>query len=260
MRTSTLSLVGAGPGDPELINLKAIKTIAAMKKNKKNCDLQSCFLCKLCLPEWLPAIDANKKTFQFKKGELIFKEGDEVKGIYFVYTGTVKVHKKWGKEKELIIRFAKNGDIIGHRGLGSKIIYPVSGTALESTTVCFIDLDFFKTTLRINNDFTIRLLMFYAEELQRSERKMGNLAHMQVKGRVAYSLLSLKNKFGVTSDGTINIILSRHDLASYTGTTYETVFRILNEFIRDGIIAINNKNIAILKEEQLKYLTKEVEN
>ncbi len=228
--------------------------------NKKDCDLKSCFLCSLCLPEWLPAIEGNKKTIHFKKGETIFKEGDPVKGIYFVYNGTVKVHKKWGKEKELIIRFAKNGDIIGHRGLGEEIIYPVSGTALETTTVCFVDLDFFKTTLRINNDFTIRLLMFYADELQRSERKMNNLAHMQVKGRVAYSLISLKNKFGVTPEGYIDIIISRQDLASYAGTTYETVFRILNEFTLDGTISIHNKNINILNEALLIDLTKDAES
>ena len=231
-----------------------------MKTNKKACDLKSCFLCKLCLPEWLPAIAANKQTFTYKKGDLIFKEGEEVKGIYFVYTGTVKVHKKWGQEKELIIRFAKNGDIIGHRGLGKKIIYPVSGTALETTTACFIDLDFFKTTIKINNDFTVQLLMFYAEELQRSERKMSNLAHMQVKGRIAYSLLSLKNKFGVAPDGTMDIILSRQDLASYAGTTYETVFRILNEFVQEEIISIHNKKIVIHDDVQLKLLTKESGN
>lgn len=231
-----------------------------MKKNKNECELKSCFLCSLCLPEWLPAIAANKKTLLFKKGELIFKEGDPVTGIYFVYHGTVKVHKKWGTEKELIIRFAKDGDIIGHRGLGEEINYPVSGTALESTTVCFVDLDFFKTTLRVNNEFTIRLLMFYADELQRSERKMNNLAHMQVKGRVAYSLLTLKNKFGTSSEGAIDIILSRQDLASFAGTTYETVFRILNEFTQEGIIAIKNKNISIIDESKLTKLTNESNN
>ena len=160
----------------------------------------------------------------------------------------------------MIIRFAKDGEIIGHRGVGEEIIYPVSGTALEPTTVCFIDLDFFKTTLKINIDFTIQLLLFYAEELQRSEKKMNNLAHMQVKGRIASSLLSLKNKFGTAKDGEINIILSRQDLASYSGTTYETVFRILNEFIKEDLISINNKNITILNEQQLIEMTNQFGN
>ena len=231
-----------------------------MRMDKNGCDLKSCFLCRHCLPEWLPALEANKKTLVYKKGELIFREGDEVKGMYFIFKGTVKVHKKWGSEKELIIRFAKDGEIIGHRGLGDEIIYPVSGTALEPTIACYIDLDFFRTTLKVNNDFAVLLLLFYAEELQRSERKMNILAHMQVKGRIAYSLLSLKNKFGLTGNGGINIILSRQDLASYCGTTYETLFRFLNELATEKIISVDNKNITILKEEQLVNLTKHSEN
>lgn len=231
-----------------------------MRMDKNGCDLKSCFLCRHCLPEWLPALEANKKTLVYKKGELIFREGDEVKGMYFIFKGTVKVHKKWGSEKELIIRFAKDGEIIGHRGLGDEIIYPVSGTALEPTIACYIDLDFFRTTLKVNNDFAVLLLLFYAEELQRSERKMNILAHMQVKGRIAYSLLSLKNKFGLTGNGGINIILSRQDLASYCGTTYETLFRFLNELATEKIISVDNKNITILKEEQLMNLTKHSEN
>jgi len=83
---------------------------------------------------------------------------------------------------------------------------------------------------------------------------MNYLAHMQVKGRIAYSLISLYNKFGVTADGALNIILSRQDLASYAGTTYETVFRILNEFNQDEIISIDKKNIYILKIAQLENL------
>ena len=229
-----------------------------MKKGKISCEQKKCFLCSFCLPEWVPAIEANKKTFHYKKGDLIFREGEEVTGIYFVYSGTVKIHKKWGKEKELIIRFAKGGDIIGHRGLGIGMHYPISGTALESTIVCYIDLPFFTTTIKVNNDFTIRLLMFYAEELQRSERKMSNLAHMQVKGRIAFSLLALSNKFG-TLEGALDIVLSRQDLASYAGTTYETVFRTLNDFERDGLIQLNGKQIVILQEHGLAALTNDTD-
>ncbi|MEO5893174.1 MAG: Crp/Fnr family transcriptional regulator [Ferruginibacter sp.] len=230
-----------------------------MKNNKNDCDLKSCFLCNGCLPEWLPAIAANKKTFHLKRGELVFKEGDEVKGMFFIFHGVVKVHKKWGAEKELIIRFAKNGDIVGHRGFGDEIVYPVSCTVLEPCTICFIDLDFFKTTLRVNNAFTTGLLMFYAEELQRSERKMSNLAHMQVKGRIADSLISLINKFGVTAAGAIGLSVSRQDLASYSGTTYETVFRVLNELIRDEVIAADNKSITILNMNLLTDLVKQTD-
>jgi CRP-like cAMP-binding protein len=226
-----------------------------MKQIKASCDVEKCFLCRRCLKEWLPAIEANKKMYQFKKNELIFREGEPVMGIYFLHEGKVKVHKKWGEEKELNIRFAQQGDVIGHRGLGKDPNYPVSATALETCVVCFIDLDFFKTTLKVNTDFSYDLLMFLAEELQESEKRMRNLAHMPVKGRIAYALLVLKEKFGLTSEGFINISLTRQDMASYAGTTYETVFRIMTEMIQVGILKVDNKDITILDEPALVTLT-----
>ena len=193
-------------------------------------------MCQNCLIEWHPAIAANKTNFKVKKGEVIFNEGDEVKGIYFVYQGIVKVHKKWGEEKELIIRFAKDGAIFGHRGLGGNNLYPISATALEDSVICYLDIDFFESTLKVNTDFTYNLMLFFASELQESEKKMRNLAHMSVKGRVAQALISLKKQFGTKEDGSINIELSRQDLASYAGATYETVFRVINELLLKEII------------------------
>lgn len=228
-----------------------------MKESKHNCDLKSCFLCKRCLKEWLPAIDANRKNFVVKKGEVIFNEGEPVTGIYFVYTGKVKVHKKWGSEKELIVRIAQSGAILGHRGLGDQTIYPVSATALEAGVVCYIDMEFFKTTLKVNNNFTTDLMMFFASELQISERKMRNLAHMPVKGRVAQSLITFKQQFGITPQGFIDIELTRQDLASYTGATYETVFRTINELIAEQLITASGKRIAIVNETLLQKLTQE---
>lgn len=228
-----------------------------MKKNKQSCDLKSCFLCQRSIPQWLPAIDAHRKSFHFTKGESIFREGDKVTGIYFVTSGKVKVHKKWGTEKELIIRFAQKGDIFGHRGLGQESAYPISATALEPVDACFIDLDFFQATLKVNYEFMYQLMLFFADELQESERKMRNLAHMQVKGRIAQALLALKDKFGVTKEGFIDVALSRQDLASFAGTTYETVFRIINEFAADRLIAVHAKNIAIIDAAKLMDHTKE---
>jgi len=231
-----------------------------MKKSKIACDLKSCFFCTGCLPEWLPAVNVNRKSFRVNKGELLFSEGDAVTGIYFVYEGTVKVHKKWGNEKELIVRFARKGDIVGHRGLGANSVFPVSATALEPSEICFIDLAFFEASMKVNPGFLYKLMMFFATELQLSERKMRNLAHMSVKGRVAQALISLEEKFGKTKEGNIDITLSRQDLSSYAGTTYETVFRILNDLVKDNAIQITGKSIAITHPSLLLSFTNETEN
>ena len=227
-----------------------------MKNSKKECDVSSCFLCKLCFKEWMPAIATHRRNFNVRKGEEIFREGDVVAGVYFVYEGTVKVHKRWGDEKELILRFARKGAILGHRGLGSDLVYPVSATALEGGTVCYIDLDFFNTTLKVNNHFTYELMMFFADELRESEKKMRDLAHMPVKGRLAQALLTLKQQFGVTNEGYLDLELSRQDLAAYAGATYETLFRNINELVNEGFISLQGKKVHLKNEQGLIGLTR----
>ena len=105
-----------------------------MKKSRRSCDQNRCTLCMLCNPSWHPAIAANHQNIQFKKGETIFAEGAELEGVYYLYEGQAKIHKHWVEGRELIVRFAKDGEIIGHRGFGIDKLYPVSATALTTVT------------------------------------------------------------------------------------------------------------------------------
>lgn len=222
-----------------------------MKPSRQSCNMNACLLCRLCQPAWQPAIATHKKHFVLKKGASLFTEGETVTGIYFIDKGSMKVHKHWSHDKELIIRFAGTGDIVGHRGIGTELVYPVSATALEPTTVCYFDMEFFQNTLQVNTNVLYELMMFYAQELQESEKRMRNLAHMSVKGRIASALLHLEKKFG-TDNGYINYPLTRQDIASYTGTTYETAWRMLQELARDGMISLEDKRYAILQQEALQ--------
>jgi CRP-like cAMP-binding protein len=225
-----------------------------MKETKNTCNLNNCFLCTHSVKDWLPAIGAHKTNFIVKKGESIFKEGDPVKGIYFVYTGKVKVHKRWNTDKELIIRFAQTGDILGHMGLGNNPVYPVATTALEPTTLCYIDLSFFESTLNVNHKFTYALMKFFADELQKSEKRMRNLVHMPVKERIALAMLNLKGLFGTNEAGAINIELTRQDLSSYAAVSYETWFKVTQDFIQENLISVTGKSITILNEPVLQKL------
>jgi len=225
-----------------------------MASAKKNCDVASCYFCQLCLPEWKAAISAHRQNLQFKKGEVLFREGEEVKGIYFVYKGLVKVHKRWTGEKDLLLRFARDGAILGHRGLGGDNFYPISGTAVEPTTVCYFDLEFFMTSLKVNHDFTFQLMTFYAEELKESEKRMRNMVHMSVRGRLAAALLQLRRNFGVKENDVLNIPVNRQELSSYVGAAYETVFRSFGELAEANLIQIDGKDIRIKDEVALQKL------
>src|SRR5690349_15426469 len=99
------------------------------------CNLNDCFLCQFCIPEWKDVIAVRKTTLSIRKGKPVFEEGEKVKGIFFIYSGSLKIHKQWVDGKELVLRFAKKGDIAGHRGLGGGDLYPVSATALEDSKV-----------------------------------------------------------------------------------------------------------------------------
>ncbi|MDR3713181.1 MAG: Crp/Fnr family transcriptional regulator [Puia sp.] len=220
------------------------------------CDLSRCFLCSSCIPEWREAVGIKKKTLLIKKGKHLFRENDPVEGIFFIYAGSVKVHKQWVDQKELILRFAKTGDIVGHRGLISNEGYPVSATALEDTTVCWVSPEFLEASLKTNPSLTYRLMQLYASELQKSDQRMRDLAHMDVKGRIAAALLEIADCLGSKNSNPkdnkfISITITRQDIASYAGTTYETVFKFFTELTDERIITTSGKTIRINKKERL---------
>ncbi|WP_245975263.1 Crp/Fnr family transcriptional regulator [Deminuibacter soli] len=206
------------------------------------------------MPEWKALIAIEKQNVFVKKGQTIFSEGDQVTGIYFVYSGAVKVHQSWGSEKELIVRFAAKGDLLGHRGLVKQHTYPVSATALDDTLLCYITQELLEATFKTNPAFTYVLMQQYAMELQQAEQRMRNLALMEVKGRVAETLLTIESVFGKDKEKYISIPVTRQDIASHAGTTYETVFKLFNELTAQKIIATEGKRIKISKPGKLKEL------
>jgi CRP-like cAMP-binding protein len=221
------------------------------------CDLDSCFLCRHCMKEWKVLIGVQKKTLVFKKGKNIFKEGDSVQGIFFMYKGSAKVSKNWGEQKELILHFAKPGDVLGHRGFGGNASYPVSATAIEDSKVCFIDNHLFHSILQTNPTFTYHLMNVYATELQKAERKMRDLVHRDMKGRIAIALSEIAAIFGFNKEGFISVPVTRQDIASFAGTTYETIFKFFNELVDQNILITSGKSIKINDRKRMEEFIKE---
>ncbi|HWB94721.1 MAG TPA: Crp/Fnr family transcriptional regulator [Puia sp.] len=218
------------------------------------CDLDHCFFCRHCMPEWKTVTAAHKKTLIFKRGKPLFTEGEPVTGIFFLYSGIVKIHAPWTDGREMIIRFVRAGEIAGLRGLGGQPAYPISATALEDTMACFVTNEFLELSLKANPSLTYTLMHFYAAELLKAEKRMRDVTHMDVKGRIAGALLDILQSFGTLADGTLALKLTRQDIAAYAGTTYETVFKFFTELTAAGIIATSGKDIQILSPERLEPL------
>lgn len=215
------------------------------------CLREDCFLCRNISSDWLEIVRLKREVLSFKKGEVIFAEGEQVEGIYFILNGKVKIDMSWGK-RSFIVRLAGDGEILGHRGYGLDNIYPVTATTLEATNVCLISTELFQQLLKTNPDFLFKLTFFYADELKRTERRMKNLAHMPVKGRVAEALILIDHAFGTDNDGYLNYRISRKDLASMAGTVYETVIRMLNQLVDDECIELRDKAIRITNKTKLE--------
>jgi CRP-like cAMP-binding protein len=164
----------------------------------------------------------------------------------------VKVAKTGADEREQIVRFAKDGDIIGHRGgFGSSKYYSISAQALEDTTLCYFSKDDLKNILLTIPTLTFDFMLFYADELSESETRVRKLAQMSVKERVIDSLLYIDKKFGST-DGLFNVSLSRKDYAEYSGTTEEQVIRVLSTLKKQSLINAKGRKLGIKNFEALK--------
>lgn len=221
-----------------------------------NCP-QGCFVNRFCSKQSVEILDKSKRIALYKKGQYIFHEGNLVQGIYIVKSGKVKVINTGFNQKTQIIRFAKDGHLLGHRGLGDKY-YLISAVAIEDSTLCFIEDTVFTEFLIHEPQLSYQLMLFYAEELRIAETRMKNLAQMTVLEKAAEALLIIKRTFGIDQKNQsflLDIMLSRRDMAELAGLSTEQLIRCLSEFRKRKIISIHGKKIIILRPEKLYDFT-----
>ncbi len=195
----------------------------------------------------------QKNEIFCKKGQQFIIEGAPVNGLFFTLQGKVKVFRTGINGKEQIVRFAKDGEIIGHRGFGTEEYYSIGAIALEDTVLCYFSKDALQKALRENPEFTYDMMLFYANELNRSESKVKSLSQMTVRERVVDTLLYINRKFG-DLNGFLNLPLSRKEYADYAGTSEEQVIRVFSALKKEGLIVASGKkigitDIALLKKE-----------
>lgn len=207
--------------------------------------------CNLHIDE-LTAFNQNKSCMSFKKGQVIFSEGGHPLGLFCINDGKVKIEHSGVDGKEQIVRMAKGGDVLGYRALLSNERYNASAVALDDTDVCFIPKDPFFNVLKTNPGLSLDIIKMLSSELRKAEETITDLAQKPVRERMAEALLFLKETYGFEEDGqTINVILSREDIANLVGTATETAIRLLSEFKKDGIVESVGKKLRIANIEKL---------
>lgn len=193
----------------------------------------------------------QKRVIKCKKGQQFIIEGSPVYGLYFLLKGKVKVFRTGINGREQIVRLATSGEIIGHRGFGSEEYYPIGAIALEDTVLCYLSKDSLREILLSNSKFTLDLMLFYANELNRSEAKVKTMSQMTVRERVIDTLLYIYRKFKSTK-GYLNVMLSRREYADYAGTTEEQVIRVFSALKKEKLITTLGKKVGIVDVDILK--------
>ncbi len=197
----------------------------------------------------------NKGFNFYKKGQIIFHEGSRPIGLYCINSGKIKVYKLGDEGKEQIVRLAKEGDILGYRALIEGDVYAASSEALEDAYICFIPKSTFFEFVQSNRNLSLKVMQLLSHDLKNSEERMTKLAQKPVRERVAEALLILKHTYGLEADeSTLNISLTRDDLANIVGTASASLIRLLSEFNKDNIIELQGKKIKIINMQKLTHL------
>jgi CRP/FNR family transcriptional regulator, anaerobic regulatory protein len=215
------------------------------------CENTNCFIKKHLHLEKMQAFVEQKTHYSCKKGLQFMIEGAPMQGLYFIFSGKAKVLKTGIYGKEQIVRLTKEGDTLGFRGFGTSNRYLISATAIEDTVLCNFSNEIMQEILHTIPEFTYDLMLFYAQELNKSENNVKKIAQMNVRERVIDTLLYLNRKFG-QKNNVIDIILSRKEIADFTGTTDEQITRILSSLKKEGTINVIGKKIALLEIDKMR--------
>ncbi len=218
-------------------------------------DNQSIF--ELLTPEEKEELDQNITCTNYKKNDYIFKEGEKPSGMLFLSEGKVKIFKEGVGGREQIIRMAKPMGLIGYRSLLAGESHIASCMAIEDSIVCSISPSFLFNRLLRNADFAVQIIRLLSIELGFSNQRTVTLTQKHIRGRLAESLLLLKNQYGFEPDGiTLKVFLSREDLANLSNMTTSNAIRTLSSFSGEKVIAIDGRKIKILDAHQLERISK----
>jgi CRP/FNR family transcriptional regulator, polysaccharide utilization system transcription regulator len=203
-------------------------------------------------PEEHEMISLDKNCEPYKKGSVIYHEGNRISGCYCVSNGIIKIFKTGLDGQEQIVTFAKKGDIIGFRSVLSGELACTTAKVIEDAHLCFIPGETLVNLFKRNGEFSMDLMQLACKELGEANAYITDIAQKTVRERLAEVLIHLKNNFELDNDQFLQITLTREELANIVGTATESVIRLLSEFKSDKLIELHGRRIKLLDIKGLK--------
>ena len=199
----------------------------------------------------------NSKVLTFKKNEMIYCEGDEPRDMMCLLKGKVKIYKDGVGGRSQIIRMIRPIQYFAYRAAFAQEPYLTNASAFEASTVCIIPMDIVEKLVYTNPNLAMFFIRQLSIDLGVADERTVNLTQKHIRGRLAESLLFLRDNYGLEEDGaTISIYLSREDLANLSNMTTSNAIRTLSMFVSEHIIAMDGRKIKIIDEDRLRRVSR----
>jgi CRP-like cAMP-binding protein len=231
--------------------------------NCKECKYDCCFSNRHCgdshifgilTPDELHSLMDNKRQIHFRSGETIMKQNTPLTHLVCIKNGLAKVVSEGPKGKNLILQIIKSNSIFTGGGAIVDDFRHFTVAAITEIDCCFIDTQRLYQLLTRNSAFSIELLKHCNSQHLKMLTTLINLTNKYMPGRVADTLLYLKNVIFETNP--YQFILSKQELADMSGMTKESFIRSLKEFEDSGLIRHSRNTIEILKENELEEISR----
>ncbi|MFG6115623.1 Crp/Fnr family transcriptional regulator [Halobacillus sp. MO56] len=202
--------------------------------------------------EQMHAITEAIRSVSYKKGEIIYRAGDPSESLYIVNTGSVRIYRISDSGKEQMVRLLQPGYFTGEYALFSESLHESYAEATEPVTICTIQRKELQNFLMRYPSIALKILRTYARRLEESEKQTTSLATESVEKRLALYLADLAI---ASANDMIRLPMNKKDLASFLGTTPETISRRLGDLEAQGLIKkMDPKRFRILDKDQLQNL------
>ena len=211
-----------------------------------------------------PLDDAERETLSkhiriqtFKKNEIIYGENTEATDLHCLISGKVKIYKDGVGGRTQIMRVIRPVDYFGYRAAFAGEDYVTSAAAFEVSTIVKIPMQVIISLIQENATLACFFIRQLSMDLGQADERTVNLTQKHIRGRLAESLLFLKERYGVEEDGaTLSIYLSREDLANLSNMTTSNAIRTLSNFANERLIAIDGRKIKLIKEVKLEKISR----
>lgn len=189
---------------------------------------------------------------EYGKGEIVFAEGSVANTLFFINEGKIKLYKHTKDGKEQIFHVLSEGDFFGELELIKPSKYRFNSKAIINSKICTLTKYEMKEIIMRNPEIGIKILETVGERLSRVESLVQNLATNDVDSRMAYLLIELMNKYGkrIEKNISIDLPLSREEMANFIGVTRETISRKLKKFEKEKLIKIVGTKIIIILDKK----------